>query len=243
MFPIAARGGTISVAAGRCIEAAGQAPLSGVVRIRPRDRGGLRSSRADSGPQVLPPARANVPPWLPAKSARVSNLLACCALGPPACAAPCSCHHEACSARSAWPHPRKACHCADCLCLGFIWRISVKLGFFNRAAHDLLPSLCSAAASSALFAFWRQLTSTLRYNHASIAKASLLLASTTCAVVATRADTCRTSNSIMSSLSVIFIVPVTSTSFFMTPPSPFIRNAAHGFTFNSGNALSVLNAR
>src|SRR5262249_22377994 len=23
----------------------------------------------------------------------------CCALGPPACAAPCSCHHEACSAR------------------------------------------------------------------------------------------------------------------------------------------------
>src|SRR5262249_23500391 len=30
-------------------------------------------------------------------------------LGPPACAAPCSCHHEACSARSAWPHPGKAC--------------------------------------------------------------------------------------------------------------------------------------
>jgi hypothetical protein len=28
----------------------------------------------------LPPARATVPPWLPAKSARVSNLLACCAL-------------------------------------------------------------------------------------------------------------------------------------------------------------------
>ena len=26
----------------------------------------------------------------------------------PACAAPCSCHHEACSARSAWPHPGKA---------------------------------------------------------------------------------------------------------------------------------------
>jgi hypothetical protein len=36
-------------------------------------------------------------------------LLACCALGPPACAAPCSCHREACSARSAWPHPGKAC--------------------------------------------------------------------------------------------------------------------------------------
>src|SRR5262245_36983904 len=43
--------------------------------------GAFRSSRADSGPQVLPPARATVPPWLPAKSARVSNLLACCALG------------------------------------------------------------------------------------------------------------------------------------------------------------------
>src|SRR5262249_43437172 len=76
------------------------------------DRGtarAFRSSRADSGAQVLPPARATVPPWLPAKSARVSNLPACCALGPPACAAPCSCHHEACSARSAWPHPDKAC--------------------------------------------------------------------------------------------------------------------------------------
>ena len=36
---------------------------SGVVRIRPRGRGGLRSSRADGGPQVLPPARVTVPPW------------------------------------------------------------------------------------------------------------------------------------------------------------------------------------
>ena len=35
-------------------------------------------------------------------------MLACRALGPPSCAAPCSCHHEACSARSAWPHPGKA---------------------------------------------------------------------------------------------------------------------------------------
>jgi hypothetical protein len=61
----------------------------------------VRSSRADSGPQALPPAGATVPPWLPVKSARVFNLPACCALGPPACAAPCSCHHEACSARSA----------------------------------------------------------------------------------------------------------------------------------------------
>ena len=71
--------------------------------------GALRSSRTDRGAQVLPPAGATVPPWLPAKSARVSNLPACCALGPPACAAPCSCHHETCSARSAWPHPGKAC--------------------------------------------------------------------------------------------------------------------------------------
>src|SRR6516164_6049807 len=84
-------------------------------------------------------------------------------------------------------------------------------------AHGWLPNLrfCSAAASSAMFAFWRQLSSTLRYNHASIAKASLLLTSTTSAVVATRADTCRTSNSIMSSLSAIFSVPVTFTSLFM----------------------------
>src|SRR5262249_22215083 len=74
-----------------------------------RDRGGLRSSRTDRGAQALPPAGATVPPWLPAKSARVSNLPACCALCPPACAAPCSCHHEACSAGSAWPHPGKAC--------------------------------------------------------------------------------------------------------------------------------------
>jgi hypothetical protein len=55
------------------------------------------------------PQRATVPPWLPAKSARVSNLPACCALGPPACAAPCSCHHEACSARSAWLPLGRAC--------------------------------------------------------------------------------------------------------------------------------------
>src|SRR5438046_3814198 len=72
-------------------------------------KGPLRSSRADRGAQVLPPAGATVPPWLPAKSARVSNLPACCALGPPACAAPCSCHHETCSARSAWLRPGKAC--------------------------------------------------------------------------------------------------------------------------------------
>src|SRR5262249_18967828 len=84
----------------------------GGLRVRcaqSRDRGGLRSSRTDRGAQVLPPAGATVPPWLPAKSAHVSNLLACCALGPPACAAPCSCHHETCSARSAWLPLGRAC--------------------------------------------------------------------------------------------------------------------------------------
>src|SRR5262249_37553756 len=64
---------------------------------------------ADSGAQVLPPARATVPPSLRENSSRASTLPACCALGPPACAAPCSCRHGACSARSAWPHPGKAC--------------------------------------------------------------------------------------------------------------------------------------
>jgi hypothetical protein len=42
--------------------------------------GAFRSSRTDRGAQVLPPAGATVPPWLPAKSAHVSNLPACCAL-------------------------------------------------------------------------------------------------------------------------------------------------------------------
>jgi hypothetical protein len=58
----------------------------------------------------VPRAGATVPAWLPANSARVSNLPACCARGPPACAAPCSCHHETCSARSAWPHPHMQAH-------------------------------------------------------------------------------------------------------------------------------------
>src|SRR6516164_457030 len=44
--------------------------------------GAFRSSHRGRGAQVLPPAGATVPPWLPAKSARVSNLPACCALGP-----------------------------------------------------------------------------------------------------------------------------------------------------------------
>src|SRR5215468_8899108 len=69
----------------------------------------FRSSRADSGPQALPPARATVLPWLPAKSARVSNLPACCALGPPVSAAPCSCRREPCTGRSAWPPLGRAC--------------------------------------------------------------------------------------------------------------------------------------
>src|SRR5262249_6002843 len=69
----------------------------------------FRSSRTDRGAQVLPPARATVPPWLPAKSARVSNLPACCTLAPPACAAPCSCRREPCTCRSASLPLRTAC--------------------------------------------------------------------------------------------------------------------------------------
>jgi|SRR5262245_35640932 len=72
-------------------------------------RRGLRSSHADSGAQTLPPARATVPSWLRESSSRVSSLLACYALGPPACAARCSCHREACSARSAWLLLGRAC--------------------------------------------------------------------------------------------------------------------------------------
>ena len=42
--------------------------------VRPAARPfGFRSSRADGGPQVLLHARAIATPWLPAKSARVSN--------------------------------------------------------------------------------------------------------------------------------------------------------------------------
>src|SRR6266516_2986083 len=71
--------------------------------------GAFRSSRADGGPQVLPPARATVPPWLPAKSVRVSNLPACFALGPPASAAQYSCRREPCTGRSAWLPLGRAC--------------------------------------------------------------------------------------------------------------------------------------
>jgi hypothetical protein len=85
---------------------------SGVLRINRGTAGGLRSSRADNGAQVLLPARATVPPWLPAKSARVSNLPACCALGPPSCAAQYSCRREPCSARSAWRPLGRACRSA-----------------------------------------------------------------------------------------------------------------------------------
>src|SRR5262249_21769568 len=79
------------------------------VRIRPWDRGAFRSRRTGLVAQALTLGGSIVQPWLPAKRAGVSNLPACCALGPPACAAPCCCHHEACSGRSAWPHPGKAC--------------------------------------------------------------------------------------------------------------------------------------
>src|SRR5262249_26805642 len=57
---------------------------------------------ADSGAQVLPPARATVPPSLRESSSRVSSLLACYALGPPASAAQYSCRREPCTGRSAW---------------------------------------------------------------------------------------------------------------------------------------------
>src|SRR5262245_51707431 len=118
-------------------------------------------------------------------------------------------------------------------------------GLANPAAHGWLANLrfCSAAASSAMFAFWRQLSSTLRYNHASIAKVSLLLTSTTSAVVATRADTCRTSNSIMSSLSVIFSVPVTSTSFFMASSTPCRRSRLGRALINALPSTSLTNCR
>src|SRR5262245_29958352 len=67
-----------------------------------RDRGAFRSNRTDRGAQVLPLAGATAPPWLPAKSAHVSNLPACSALGPPASAAQYSCRREPCTGRSAW---------------------------------------------------------------------------------------------------------------------------------------------
>jgi hypothetical protein len=70
---------------------------------------GFRSSRSDGGPQVLRPGRAPVPPWLHAKSGRASNLLACCALGPPASAAQYSCRREPCTGRSAWLPLGRAC--------------------------------------------------------------------------------------------------------------------------------------
>jgi hypothetical protein len=71
--------------------------------------GALRSSRAHSELRVLPSAGVTVPPWLPAKSARVSNLPACCALGPPACGAQYSCRREPCTGRSAWLPLGRAC--------------------------------------------------------------------------------------------------------------------------------------
>src|SRR5215510_16203639 len=64
---------------------------------------------ADSGAQVLPPARATVPPSLRESSSRVSSLLACYALGPPASAAQYSCRREPCTGRSAWLPLGRAC--------------------------------------------------------------------------------------------------------------------------------------
>jgi hypothetical protein len=66
-------------------------------------------SCADRRAQVLPPAGATVPPWLPAKSTRVSNLPTCYVLGPPASAAQYSCRREPCTGRSAWLPLGRAC--------------------------------------------------------------------------------------------------------------------------------------
>ena|SRR6516162_3591586 len=83
--------------------------------------------------------------------------------------------------------------------------------FNTGAAHGLLPKAGLLCQVCLLAAVNFQVAIQPRLDSESI----LLLTSTTCAVVATRADTCRTSNSIMSSLSAIFIAPVTSTSCFM----------------------------
>src|SRR5262249_26188443 len=64
---------------------------------------------ADSGAQVLPPARATVPPSLRESSSRASTLPACSALGPPASAAQYSCRREPCTGRSAWLPLGRAC--------------------------------------------------------------------------------------------------------------------------------------
>ena len=83
-----------------------QGAVSSLNRLR---AGQPSSSRTDRGAQVLPPAGASVPPWLPAKSARASNLPACCALGPPASAAQRSCRREPCNGRSVWLPLGRAC--------------------------------------------------------------------------------------------------------------------------------------
>jgi ATP dependent DNA ligase domain len=51
--------------------------------------------------RTMPRAFCDALAWLPLNSARVSNLPACCALTPLACAVPCSCRHEPCNGRSA----------------------------------------------------------------------------------------------------------------------------------------------
>ena len=93
-------------------------------------------------------------------------------------------------------------YCARCLAPSAVSGLPQPLLLFSRL---LLCPVCLLAAVNFHVAIQPRLDS----------EVSLLLTSTTRAVVATRADTCRTSNSIMSSLSDIFIAPVTSTSFFM----------------------------
>src|SRR5262249_9654040 len=64
---------------GRLADAQGVLPSLSPGRGR---TGGLRSRRTVRGAQVLPPARATVPPSLRESNSRVSSLPACCALGP-----------------------------------------------------------------------------------------------------------------------------------------------------------------
>jgi hypothetical protein len=107
-----------------------------VLRINRGTTGAFRSSRTNRGAQVLPHAGATVPPWLPGKSVRVSNLPACCALNPLACAAPCSCRHGACNGRSAWLPLGRACPSAwDRAEKGCVARISLLRARMQESDH------------------------------------------------------------------------------------------------------------
>jgi hypothetical protein len=109
----------------------------------------VKSTCTDRGAQVLPPAGATVPPWLPAKSAHVSNLPACCALGPLASAAQYSCRHEPCTGRSAWPHlARLACPLGSSTAAGSSFR-------HNQGLKAGPHALASAPAARPALSSWR----------------------------------------------------------------------------------------